>query len=115
MGQLRLINIDLTTGTVQWVAAYQNTKREHVTPLTSKPLATLKRARRDAATIGDGWLFSSSRSDDTVDRRLLYRWWATARTKARFPSAVAACHMLLRELASKLVPASLKIKQTLGR
>gem|GEM_PF-2622501 len=52
MRQRQWIDIDLTRGTMRWVAAYQNAKWEHVMRLTSKPSATLQQARGDADCFG---------------------------------------------------------------
>jgi integrase len=60
IGSVRLLrwsDIDLTNRTVRWRAENDKIGFEHTTPLTSKAVQALQRARNELRVIGEAWLF----------------------------------------------------------
>ena len=59
VGHLRWSDVDTDNALVTWRASYDKQGREHTTPLTAVAAEALKVARKQAARIGDGWVFPS--------------------------------------------------------
>jgi integrase len=98
---LRWSDIDLTERTIVWRSEFDKMKREHRTPLTQANVEVLKRARRESARIGDGWLFPSPEIPDRpISRREIARWWARLEQMAELPRIKGrGWHALRRKFA----------------
>jgi integrase len=76
VSRLRWSDFDFEYGSVVWLGEHDKLKREHRTPLTAANVKVVKRAQRDAASIGGGWVFPSPDDPEKpISRRETLRWW----------------------------------------
>jgi integrase len=74
--RLRWSDFDFERRCVIWRGEHDKLKREHETPLTAANIEVLKRAQREAASIGGGWVFPSPDDPEkSISRRETLRWW----------------------------------------
>lgn len=76
ISRLRWSDFDFERRCVIWRGEHDKLKREHETPLTAANIEVLKRAQREAASIGGGWVFPSPDDPEKpISRREMVRWW----------------------------------------
>jgi integrase len=87
-------DVDLENATLlfrkEFDKGWRKGARDSVVPISEAAVAALVAARRervcDAQQIGDGWLFTSSRSTSKpLGRRYFLRWWHKAEERAELP------------------------------
>jgi integrase len=112
--QLRWADVDLTSKTLRWIGERQKNGQTNVTPMTDALAVALRQARIEGGTLGDGWLFPSSRSDEAIDRKVFYNGWRDVRKACGLPMVGAAFHAQRRQMASDLASAPLAVVAELG-
>src|SRR6185312_199850 len=73
VGRRRWSDVQLDKELVTWRAEHDKMGVEHTVPLSERALEALKAARKQAARIGDGWVFPSPSNPDQPIRRDLLR------------------------------------------
>jgi integrase len=113
---LRWSDLDLTTGTVRWRAEHDKLRTEHITPLSPSSVEWLQQARRERATIGDGWIFPApGKPDQPVTRHRARTWWSRMEALAGLtPEAGRGWHSLRRKFATELKHTPLRDLAQLG-
>ncbi|HSM16659.1 MAG TPA: tyrosine-type recombinase/integrase [Gemmatimonadales bacterium] len=108
--QLRWSDVDLKTGRIHWRAAHDKTGFDHVTPISQELADGLAHARRQAATIGEGWVLPAVRDPGKpCSRGSLDKWLQEARRRVTVPLPPrASWHSLRRKFATELKEPPLK-------
>jgi integrase len=108
--QLRWSDVDLKTGRIHWRAAHDKSGFDHVTPMLQELAEALVQARRQAATIGDGWVIPAVRDPGKpCSRGTLDKWFQQAARRLSTPlPARAGWHSLRRKFATELKDMPLK-------
>lgn len=101
ISRLRWSDFDFERRCVIWRGEHDKLKREHETPLTAANIEVLKRAQREAASIGGGWVFPSPDDPEKpISRREMVRWWNDLETGAKLQRVKGrGWHSLRRKFA----------------
>jgi integrase len=115
--QLRWSDLDLDAPTpkVRWRAEADKLGSEHKTPLSEECAALLRRAWRDRASLGDGWVFSSAVDESRPLSRHRARVWWDRLSLAGLPTeAGRGWHSMRRQFATELKTIALVDLAALG-
>ncbi len=101
VSRLRWSDFDFEERSVVWRGEHDKLKREHRTPLTAANVELLKRAQRESASIGGGWVFPSPDDcEKPISRRETLRWWSDLEAGAKLRRITGrAWHSLRRKFA----------------
>lgn len=104
VGRLRWSDVDLEKGLVTWRAEYDKQGVEHIVPLSETAAEALRVARREAARLGDGWVFASpTDTAKPVRRDLLRDAWQKLEKAAKLERVPGrGWHSLRRKFATDL-------------
>ena len=114
--QLRWADVDLEHAKVRWRAESDKLRTEHETPVSAVAVEWLRRARRDRAQLGDGWVFPSPNNPARpVSRHRARTWWNRLEELAGLtPEPGRGWHSLRRKFATELKHAPLRDLAHLG-
>ncbi len=114
--QLRWSDLDLDNARVRWRAESDKLRSAHETPLSAAAVEWLKRARRERAHLGDGWVFPApERSWQPVSRHRARTWWNRLESLSGIaPEPGRGWHSLRRKFATELKNTPLRDLAQLG-
>ncbi|MBA4071442.1 MAG: hypothetical protein C0497_06335 [Gemmatimonas sp.] len=114
--QLRWSDLDLDNARVRWRAESDKLRSAHETPLSVQAVEWFKRARRERAHLGDGWVFPApERPLQPVSRHRARTWWDRLETLSGIePEPGRGWHSLRRKFATELKNTPLRDLAQLG-
>ncbi len=114
--QLRWSDLDLDSARVRWRAECDKLRSAHETPLSTEAVEWFKRARRERAQIGDGWVFPApERPLQPVSRHRARTWWDRLESLSGIePEPGRGWHSLRRKFATELKNTPLRDLAQLG-
>ena len=114
--QLRWSDVQLDQGRIRWRAESDKLREEHDTPLSATAVEWLRRARRERAQLGDGWVFASPINPaKAISRHRARTWWNRMEVRAGLaPEPGRGWHSLRRKFATELKGTPLRDLAQLG-
>ncbi|MDO8500471.1 MAG: tyrosine-type recombinase/integrase [Gemmatimonadaceae bacterium] len=113
IGSIRLLrwaDINFGERSVRWRPESDKIGLDHTTPLSDVAASLLERARRQRATIGDGWVFPAPTDGEApCHRRTLLKWWTQGEKLAKIEHVPGlGYHSLRRRFANDLKTTNLR-------